>query len=152
MKRIYKATVLSFFIAVFLGAVMLLPAAKPAQALPPRPVPTPTMIPTPVPSHGVQKGAYIEMDRQDDFHAPDLWSVVQWLDGEGHWHDVMGWRGYVDRGGSRWWVANDDFDTGPFRWLLYDNPEEHTLLSISENFQLPTYEDQVIMVNVWEEQ
>jgi hypothetical protein len=61
-------------------------------------------------------GSYIELAAPE--HA-GAWSVVQWQDINGNWHDVEGWRGTLDSNGYiRWWVAAKDFGTGPFRWVI----------------------------------
>jgi len=61
-------------------------------------------------------GTHIELAAPE--HA-GAWSVVQWQDSAGNWHDVEGWRGTLDSNGYiRWWVAAKDFGTGPFRWVI----------------------------------
>ena len=61
-------------------------------------------------------GTHIELAAPE--HA-GAWSVVQWQDSAGNWHDVEGWRGTLDSSGYiRWWVAAKDFGTGPFRWVI----------------------------------
>jgi len=61
-------------------------------------------------------GTHIELVAPE--HA-GAWSVVQWQDSAGNWHDVEGWRGTLDSTGYiRWWVAARDFGTGPFRWVI----------------------------------
>jgi len=61
-------------------------------------------------------GTHIELAAPE--HA-GAWSVVQWQDVNGNWHDVEGWRGTLDSHGYiRWWVAAKDFGTGPFRWVI----------------------------------
>ena len=61
-------------------------------------------------------GTYIELAAPEQAGA---WSVVQWQDSAGNWHDVEGWRGTLDSHGYiRWWVAAKDFGTGPFRWVI----------------------------------
>ncbi len=57
--------------------------------------------------------------------ADRLWTVVQWQDGLGSWHDVEGWQGPCQRDGSglpyrAWSVGPKDLGTGPFRWLVRD--------------------------------
>ena len=47
-------------------------------------------------------GAYIEMLPSAAMTA-DSWSVVQWQDSSGGWHDVEGWQTSTADGG-RWWV------------------------------------------------
>ena len=71
------------------------------------------------------------------------WTVVQWQDGLGGWHDVDGWRGDLDAGQQKvWWVLGKDFNTGPFRWVVYDQ-RDGKVWAISEPFTLPA------RVNVW---
>ncbi len=61
-------------------------------------------------------GTHIELVAPE--HA-GAWSVVQWQDVNGNWHDVEGWRGTLDSSGYIcWWVAAKDFGTGPFRWVI----------------------------------
>jgi hypothetical protein len=61
-------------------------------------------------------GTYIELVAPGQAGA---WSVVQWQDSVGNWHDVEGWRGTLDsQGVIRWWVDAKDFGTGPFRWVI----------------------------------
>jgi hypothetical protein len=76
-----------------------------------------------------------------------LWAVVQWQDGLGNWHDVEGWRGEPDEERTIWYVHERDFDTGPFRWALYDGPEGE-LLAASEPFDLPGWHGQIVHVDV----
>jgi hypothetical protein len=83
---------------------------------------------------------------------PGLWTVVQWQDALGGWHDVEGWRGTLDEigngvGQKAWWVARPDFDTGPFRWMIYQGPGGR-LLAASEAFRLPHYETLTVVVEV----
>lgn len=92
-------------------------------------------------------GAYIEL------HVPQKptgvnggWTVVQWQDRAGGWHDVEGWRGMLDaRGSRRWWVAAKDFGTGPFRWVVSQGPGG-PVLGISQSFNLPSEAGQVLLV------
>ena len=62
--------------------------------------------------------------------------MVQWQDGPGEWHDVEGWRGEVEERWVTWWVAPADFDTGPFRWVVYRGAGGN-VWGISESFDLP---------------
>jgi hypothetical protein len=119
------------------------------SALPPRPTPvTPTPVPAPVfTSPG---WAVIELHVQPT--QAERWTVVQWQDVRGGWHDVEGWRGTLDEvsngvGMKKWWVARPDFDTGPFRWVIYQN-QGGKLLAVSEAFRLPRYENTVVVVEV----
>jgi hypothetical protein len=46
----------------------------------------------------VEEGAYIELGIQDLLSG--AWTVVQWQDTAGNWHDVEGWQGWLDADGS----------------------------------------------------
>ena len=82
-------------------------------------------------------GAYIELRVQPDLGG--LWTVVQWQDGMGRWHDVDGWRTQVEADQVvNWWVAPRDLDTGPYRWLVYQDQDHRTVVVwASELFYLP---------------
>jgi hypothetical protein len=70
--------------------------------------------------------------------AVNLWTVVQWQDFQGDWHDVDGWRAPAKSGQHvRWWVAAKDAGTGPFRWFIYDRRKDQRHLWTSEPFYLP---------------
>ena len=109
------------------------------------PTTTPEPMPTVIPKS--EKGAYIELYIQSLSVEP--WTIVQWQDAHGEWHDVEGWQGTLDDSEEkRWWVAPKDFSTGPFRWLVYENAQEN-LLATSEPFYLPSYADEVIKIEVF---
>ena len=96
-------------------------------------------------SDGDRRGplwAYIELQVQSP--RPGLWTVVQWQDTAGNWHDVEGWRGQLDWSGwQRWAVAAKDFGDGPFRWLVVDG-QNGPSLSASPAFTLPTGANQIV--------
>lgn len=142
------------------GIIMLLVAAAPATSndLPPRPTaePTPTPIPEPTPTPAPpvtpdNVGATILLQVADG--SRHMWTVVQWQDALGGWHDVVGWRGHLDDGRwfdmevKMWWVAPADFGTGSFRWQVYSRADG-LLLATSEPFMLPTHVNQVVLVPV----
>jgi hypothetical protein len=87
-------------------------------------------------------GAYIELQAAS---APsDAWTVVQWQDRAGGWHDVEGWQGTLEPDGSkRWWVSAKDFGTGPFRWIVTDR-QGGQLLAISAPFSLPAVANEIV--------
>ncbi len=110
-------------------AVALLTFAAQAHAddLPPRPTPSPS---APAPDvatitlalNGTPNGAY---------------TVVQWKDPSGGWHNVEGWQHAVDASQQvRWAVYPRDFGDGPFRWAVYTRAWG-TLLGVTPDFQLP---------------
>ena len=75
-----------------------------------------------------------------------LWTVVQWEDSNGDWHDVEGWRGHLDEKGKKMWqVAEKDFGTGPFRWVLYQG-QGGLELGASDPFFLPRQANEVVLV------
>jgi hypothetical protein len=143
-------------IAVVIGVLALatwLPSqslAAPSAPLPPRPTftptPLPTLTPTPTSSrpHRPLAGAHIVLYVQA---APaGLWTIVQWQDALGGWHDVQGWQGTLDDGYQKlWWVAEKDFSTGPFRWALYKS-QGGALLAVSASFHLPGLTGETVMV------
>lgn len=136
------------FVLIFSGAVLLAlpPVAGQAQpTLPPRQTPTPTPIPVRRDKDGPPLGAYIDLIVTG---APaGVWTVVQWQDANGDWQDVAGWRGNLDAGGKRWWVASKDFGTGPFRWTVMQGPEG-AVLGSSAPFNLPAEANAVTQVTV----
>ena len=116
--------------------------------LPPRDPPT-----TPTPSADKDKGdkdkpagAYIELQTQ--IASAGAWSVVQWQDSSGGWHDVEGWRGpLADSNNRRWWVAAKDFGKGPFRWAVTQG-QGGSLLGVSAPFNLPSGANETLQVVV----
>lgn len=76
--------------------------------------------------HGVPIGAY---------------TVVQWYDSYGVWHDVEGWRTKATSDSVKWSVEEKDFTHGPFRWLVYYN--DGTIIGESSAFMLPHREHDV---------
>ena len=120
-----------------------------AAGLPPRP-PVPTVEPSPQPEKSKPEtkrliGAWIELRASS---APaDAWTEVQWQDTAGDWHPVEGWRGYLDDGKKVWWVAQVDFGTGPFRWVIAQ-AEGSEPLAVSEPFSLPQDEGETTIVEV----
>ncbi|MGQ9681042.1 MAG: hypothetical protein ACUVX9_00740 [Anaerolineae bacterium] len=77
----------------------------------------------------------------------DLWTVVQWQDTGGGWHDVQGWQGWLDGESKTWWVAPQDLGTGPFRWVVYHG-RCGAVAGASGPFLLPNAPDQVVEARV----
>jgi hypothetical protein len=82
-----------------------------------------------------------------DGPGPDLWTVVQWQDTGGGWHDVQGWQGWLDGESKTWWVAPKDLGTGPFRWVVYRG-RCGGVAGASGPFHLPGAPDQVVEARV----
>ncbi len=139
------------YIALIAGIVAALVLAMLAQAAPqpapeiiytrtPRPRPTSTQKPE-LPVFGATIELYIEPT------ATSLWTVVQWQDRWGVWHDVEGWQGTTDDDKQVWWVARPDYRKGPFRWLVFQSPKGE-LLAISPSFNLPSSDGDSVQMKV----
>jgi hypothetical protein len=77
-----------------------------------------------------------------------IWTVVQWQDTFGDWHDVEGWQRTPDDGYQKtWWVAAKDLGTGPFRRAV-NRIQSGRLLITSESFYLPEIPGQRVTVEV----
>ena len=78
-----------------------------------------------------------------------VWTIVQWQDSAGGWHDIDGWQGTLDEGDQKmWWLAPDLFGKGPFRWLVYQSTERDELLATSASFHLPDAAGEKLWVEV----
>jgi hypothetical protein len=93
-------------------------------------------------------GGFIELHVQAVQVPAGVWTVVQWQDAFGGWHDVEGWQGTLDAGDQKvWWVADKDFSTGPFRWVVYQGQGGPSLVA-SESFYLPAVSGERVRVEV----
>lgn len=126
-------------IIVLLGPAILAFVQAPIGELPPRP---PTIAPT--------LGAQIALAPPPGVIVwPAWWSVVQWRDAAGHWHDVDGWQGTFDAAGRVvWWVGPEHLGSGPFRWVVYESPERLHEVGQSEPFYLPSQHRTVLEVGL----
>lgn len=145
--RIIVVLGLIIMAALFIG---WLPGTPTVTAAPPPPRPTLTPTPSRIPSTGSSFGSYIELRLPTD--NINLWTVVQWQDSLGGWHDVESWRGILDeikqhKGDKRWWVYPRDYGKGPFRWQVYQSPGG-TVLATSPSFNLPGNARQRVIVEV----
>lgn len=87
--------------------------------------------------------AHIELHTQSG-----RWSVVQWQDSDGNWHDVDGWRGSIPESGiQRWAVEAKDFGTGPFQWVVMQGQSGSTV-GTSAMFNLPAGANETVRVTV----
>ena len=140
-----------FFVFVVMGAALSLPSfPTAASGLPTRPtdIPTPTPEPspqstaTPIPDDA-NEGALIYL------HVPsppaDLQTIVQWQDGLGEWHDVVGWQGTLNEANFIvWWVAPRDLGAVWYRWLAYT--ADGRIHTTSDAFSLPDRPDQSLHI------
>ncbi len=96
---------------------------------------------------GEPLGAHIELQAQPV--PAGVWTVVQWQDSSGGWHNVDGWQGTLDVAGRRrWWVAAKDFGTGPFRWLVTKGQKSASVLGTSSPFNLPVGANEIVLMTV----
>ena len=138
---------------LLLGLLPGLALAAPAD-LPDRPLPNSS----PAANGGkiVLKTVFGDEWSSTDLEWQDLWTVVQWQDRWGSWHDVTGWQGTLDKvytsggqikGMKSWWVPEELFGGGAFRWLLYKS-QDGDLWVQSEDFELPERTRQTVTVEV----
>ena len=134
------------------------PSSTPEPTVPPTPGPLPSRLPPVWPeprlaSPAGPAGAEIELRlAPGTVAAGELWTVVQWQDSAGRWHDVEGWQGAVHVSSSGpgikvWWVADSLLGQGPFRWLVLSAPGGERLAS-SAAFNLPDQAGERLIVVV----
>lgn len=117
----------------------LTPLPPTATPVPPAtPVPSPTAIP-------VSQPVRIRLVVEDSTYR-DAWSLVQWVDGAGNWHNVTGWLGQIVGGEVQWRVLPKDYDTGPFRWVILDAPDG-AIVAASKPFTLPNPGAPLLVIN-----
>ena len=142
-----------FWLALILAliSILLLAHPLPTQAgpgLPPRKPPPAAQPPDddndkdPTPD-----GAHIVLQAPS---APaGAWTIVQWQDTAGGWHDIDGWQGTLDEGNQKmWWLGPGLLGKGPFRWLVYQSTKGDKLLATSDPFYLPGAEGEKLQVEV----
>ncbi len=91
----------------------------------------------------------------DSLDWRSLWTEVEWTNGD-NWYVVEGWRGKLDGieqteqgdwfGQREWWVSSKDLNTGPFRWVIYQQ-EGGDILTTSDSFNLPAQRGETTVVN-----
>jgi hypothetical protein len=132
---------------LLIGLILLIWLPRPLHAgetLPPRT--KPTIVKSDQGHHKDRPlGAHIQLQLPNG--QPGDWTVVQWQDSAGNWHDVEGWRGVSEGNQQKWWVDAKDFRKGPFRWVVYAEPEGQ-ILSQSKPFYLPAGAAETVMVEL----
>jgi hypothetical protein len=140
-RRILVAFVMALMLTLIFMVLSQGQGTVAGGELPPRP--TPTVVPAiPV------GGATIRLHTSSS--VPEAWTTIEWQNELGDWYEVDGWRGHLDEGNAdtkTWWVDPDNFGQGPFRWLVYTG-QDGTQLAVSDPFDLPTHNRQVISVAI----
>ncbi len=140
-----------------MGGLSLLTSPSAEAVLPPRPSTEPPERDEPTPATAVAQ-IYLRVTPDDQ----PYWTVVQWQDAQGRWHDVTSWQGAVSHGEIRWWVNEKDFGKRPFRWAIYapGGPVidqgggrffyvgETGILAVSQPFDLPVRSGTTVSVYV----
>lgn len=131
MKKSNWLWITAVFSTLLFLSIMLLPAATALAELPPRPEPV-----TVSDVETIIVGAEIQLVVPEEYAG--AYTVVQWQDGLGDWHDVEGWRGELDNNGltKTWWLASEHFGTGPFRWQVFTEIDGD-LLATTADFTMP---------------
>ncbi len=119
------------------------PTQQPTQ----QPTSQPTERPAPTGGQIILRAEFAPTWPWDEAAWQEIWTVVQWQDREGKWHDVTGWRGGLNEividekgkivGQRVWWIERADLGKGPFRWLVYRD-RKGALIATSDPFYLPT--------------
>jgi hypothetical protein len=128
-----------FWLALILALISILLLAHPlptqaGRGLPPR-KPPPAAQPPDDDKDPTPDGAHIVL--QVPSAPAGVWTIVQWQDTAGGWHDIEGWSGSLDEGNQKtWWLGPNLLGKGPFRWLVYQG-ERGKLLATSDSFYLP---------------
>jgi len=125
-------------VSILLMLALVLPVLSFAGSpLPPR---VPTEPPSPKPDGSIIQ-LVVKFPESFSSDWQTLWTVVQWQDPEGTWHDVIGWQGTLDKvqsgvGVKEWWVLQPDLGKGPFRWQVCQE-QGGPVVATSVPFNLP---------------
>lgn len=139
MKAKKHLLLYALFLGFLLVQVFQMHTTPVVNALPPRPTAVPT------PAHTKLEGGFLELHVAGPVVA-GIWTVVQWQDALGDWHDVAGWQGTLDEGNVKtWWVGAEDLGTGPFRWVVQFDGEA---LGTSAVFLLPQQPGEKLIVPI----
>lgn len=148
-KSFFIFLTISFFTVVLMGmASKDKNTAVSIQSTPirPTPLPTPTTTATPVSI----PGGWLVLQVEETAVTDELWTRVEWQDSTtGLWHQVDGWKGHFHNSNQiSWYVAPDNFNEGPFRWKIYTDESESTLIATSDTFSLPNERWHKVIIEV----
>ena len=153
--RLHHYLLLVLWVWVVILSLELSTTAKNTVVLavaPTRVDPTPLPPPTRTPDRKPQRSERVPVATlllTVPISETQLFSVVQWQDVTGRWHDVNGWRGTISGGRTSWWVEEKDWGASLFRWVVYQQKADtEIIIAISEPFVLPTYQGEVKQIKV----
>lgn len=108
------------------------------------------VIPGVVENENNDDGAIIVLDASAQ-PTDGMWTMMEWYAAEtGEWHLVEGWQGEFTEGQVQWWVDDNDFGKGPFRWSVYTAEKDGELVKVSDEFNLPAGKNKKTTVNlIW---
>ncbi|MBI5879549.1 MAG: hypothetical protein HZB53_18010 [Chloroflexi bacterium] len=81
-----------------------------------------------------------------------LWTIVQWQDGTGQWHDVDNWQGAPkgnpgDAYHQAYAIDERNYGKGPFRWIVRTT-KGSTDAAVSQPFNLPRNTSEAVRIDV----
>ena len=149
-----------FYAAALICGLFCLSIYSPAGAqtdsnMPPRPIP-----PSKPASTEPEDENKDELDGgKIVLHLPagiNAWTIVQWQDEFGRWHDIQGWGGYPtwdaqnQEWAVEWWVDEENFSEGPFRWVGTADENNQKRLFVTASFILPERMGQIVDITLVE--
>lgn len=138
--RVSWISILLLMLMLLTNGIAAVEASPSIDDLPSRP---PLKIPTKIKGH-----IQLEMTDYQANHF-DLWTVVQWQDLEGEWHDTEGWQGKFDADGRvLWTVGLEHAGDVAFRWLVYNDSSRSDMLVMSKEFDLPGSDQRLVIVPI----
>jgi len=79
---------------------------------------------------------------------PDYWTVVEWGDSQGGWHQVEGWQAlFDDQHQVAWGISSDDFGKGPYRWVIHES-KGGAIVAASDPFSLPASAGEAVGIHI----
>lgn len=157
MKRVTFFYLVGGIALCLFGILMSATLAVNADPLPDRP----TIAPSNLTTSSSKSGSYLllSVDQSNpDIILPDDndWTIIQWQDADGNWKEVDGWQGEYTYDPEDavwevyWWVDQDEFGKGPFRWVVYTDKTLKTVEATSAPFDLPSHKFDPVIISVRE--
>lgn len=128
------------------------PSPTPTRSRTPTPTRIPTRTPTRLPTPTATRWdvAFIRLavmspqGKSWSDRSAQAQAVVEWQDSNGGWHRVDNWVKPA-RAQVTWEVWRKDYDTGPFRWVIYHQGRP---IGVSRSFYLPHTDGEIVDVVV----